>query len=163
MAKGHGIVIKETENYGEFWEHILIPNLMERHGKNPVHSAEEIYTLHQMFPDNIRQFSAYHHGRIVGGTTIFETPTVAHSQYFCGSAEGRKNGSLDLLCETLIKEIYSSKAFFNFGISNEQNGRKINKGLLEWKEGFGARTCSHNFYRIETKNYLLLENCTDIR
>ena len=30
---------------------------------------------------------------IMAGTTMFEMPEVAHSQYFSGNAEGRRNGS----------------------------------------------------------------------
>ena len=48
--------------------------------------------------------------------------------------------------------------YFDFGISNENNGENINEGLSYWKESFGARTIIHNFYEIETKNYSLLEN-----
>ena len=30
----------------------------------------------------------------MAGTTIFETPTVAHAQYISASEEGRNNGAL---------------------------------------------------------------------
>jgi hypothetical protein len=49
------------------------------------------------------------------------------------------------------------KNYFDFGISNESQGTKINEGLLFWRESFGAKTVVQNFYEVETKNYSLLE------
>ena len=47
--------------------------------------------------------------------------------------------------------------FFDFGISNENQGRKLNQGLSYWKESFGAGTVVHDFYEVETINYRLLD------
>ena len=44
------------------------------------------------------------------------------------------------------------KKYFDFGISNEKQGKHINKGLNFWKEGFGARTITQDFYRINFEN-----------
>jgi hypothetical protein len=33
----------------------------------------------------------------------------------------------------------------------------INKGLLFWKESFGAKTVIQNFYEVETRNYSILD------
>ena len=41
---------------------------------------------------------------------------------------------------------------FDFGISNENNGKNINEGLNYWKEGFGARTITQDFYEIDLNN-----------
>lgn len=38
--------------------------------------------------------------------------------------------------------------YFDFGISNENNGRFLNRGLIAQKEGFGARTIVHDFYEL---------------
>jgi Acetyltransferase (GNAT) domain len=160
-ARQLGVKVKADDNFEEFWNKILIPNLYERHGIAPVHTLEEITALHEKFPDNIRQYNAYLNGKIMAGTTMFEMPEVAHSQYFSGNAEGRRNGSVDLLCGHLISNTYQKKTFFDFGISNENNGLTLNKGLLEWKEGFGARTYSQNFYEIKTQNYTSLEKCLE--
>lgn len=156
-GKKHELKIKEEKNFEAFWNEILIPNLLAKHGVCPVHSLEEITYLNQKFPNNIRQFNVYHKERIVAGTTIFESRFVAHSQYISGNDQSNELGSLDFLHEYLIKKIFKSKRYFDFGNSNESEGRKVNKGLQFWKEGFGARTVPHNFYAIATKNYELLE------
>ena len=46
----------------------------------------------------------------------------------------------------------------DFGNSNEENGEKLNKGLMYWKEGFGAKSVSQDFYKIETLNFINLDN-----
>jgi len=56
-----------------------------------------------------------------------------------------------------MDEYYKDKRFFDFGISNEFNGRAINHGLLHWKEGFGGRSYAHNFYEVCSDNYVKLE------
>jgi len=53
----------------------------------------------------------------------------------------------------LINEVFKGKKFFDFGISNENQGRQINKGLQYWKEGLGARTISQDFYEVKTENF----------
>jgi len=89
--------------------------------------------------------------------TIYETPTVAHAQYIASTERGRKLGALDLLVNWLINQHYHKKLFFDFGCSNEQEGRALNHGLLEWKEGFGARACALDFYEVPTANFSRLE------
>ena len=54
-------------------------------------------------------------------------------------------------------ELYKHKRFFDFGTSNENEGRALNHGLLDWKEGFGARCYTHDFYEIATGSYPKLE------
>lgn len=153
-----GLEFREEQDFTSFWNQILIPNLAQKHQAKPVHSLEEIMLLKSKFPNNIRQFNVYKEGKIIAGTTIFESDFVAHSQYI--SADDSKNitGSLDFLHNHLITSTFRNKKYFDFGISNENQGQNINKGLLFWKEGFGARTIVQNFYEIETKNYPLLDN-----
>ena len=53
--------------------------------------------------------------------------------------------------------MFAHKKFFDFGISNEAQGRKLNQGLSYWKESFGASTIVHDFYEVQTANSHLLE------
>ena len=150
-------VIKEADDFEDFWNEILIPNLAQKHQAKPVHSLEEITKLKALFPENIRQFNVYQNGIIVAGTTIFETSTVAHSQYISGKEDKNELGGIDYLFYQLISETFKNKSFFDFGISNENQGRKLNDGLSYWKESFGASTIVHDFYKVETSNYSLLD------
>ncbi|NRB61256.1 MAG: GNAT family N-acetyltransferase [Winogradskyella sp.] len=152
------LVVKEVEGFTEFWNTVLIPNLDIKHEVKPVHSLEEITLLKSRFPNQIRQFNVYHKEELVAGTTIFETNNVAHSQYISGNADKNTLGSLDFLHQYLLDEVFIGKPYFNFGISNTNEGQQINQGLKYWKEGFGARSMSQGFYTIKTENYALLND-----
>lgn len=156
-ALKQNLVVKEVEEFDAFWNNILIPNLNAKHEAQPVHSLEEIKYLKSKFPKKIRQFNVYKKNEIVAGTTIFETKLVAHSQYISGNAEKNSIGSLDFLHLHLIENVFKDKKYFDFGISNENQGRSINHGLQYWKEGFGARTITQDFYEIDLNNITKLD------
>lgn len=157
-GKKNGLVIKEENNFKLFWEEILIPNLSKKHDAKPVHSVDEIEKLHKTFPENIRHFNVYHNNKIVAGTTVFISKNVAHPQYVSGQENKNELGSLDYLYYHLITEVFTEKHFFDFGISNEEQGKKLNEGLVFWKESFGAKTITQDFYEVETSNFFKLEN-----
>jgi hypothetical protein len=144
----HGLKVKEVDDFKEFWNKILIPNLNTKHNAQPAHTLKEIELLKQRFPKQIRQFNVYKDETIVAGTTIFDTKHVAHSQYISGNEDKNELGSLDFLHLHLIKNVFQNKSCFDFGISNENQGKHINEGLNYWKEGFGARTITQDFYDI---------------
>ncbi|MEZ4802151.1 MAG: GNAT family N-acetyltransferase [Gelidibacter sp.] len=158
LKKGvkNGLIVKERESFDDFWKEILIPNLQLQHQTTPVHSLEDISFLKSKFPKQIRQFNVYKDSHIVAGVTIFETDTVAHAQYISANHERQELGSLDFVFDHLINEVFKHKTYFDFGISNENQGRNVNLGLLSWKESFGAKPIIHDFYSIETSNYQLL-------
>jgi hypothetical protein len=147
------LIIKEENNFESFWNEVLIPNLQIKHNAKPVHSIEEMNQLKAHFPKNIHQFNVYLKDKIVAGTTVFETETVAHCQYISKNENQDDLGSLDFLFQYLIEERFAKKRFFDFGISNENQGKNLNEGLSYWKESFGASTIIHDFYEVETANY----------
>ncbi len=152
-----GVRVEQDSDFLPFWERLLVPRLERRHGVKPVHTVGEISLLASRFPTHIKQFSAYCADEIVAATTIYETPTVAHAQYSGVSDVGQKIGAYDFLFAWLINECYKDKRYFSFGISNENEGRTLNHGLLDYKEGFGGRCYVHDFYEVATANYPKLE------
>lgn len=156
-ARRHGVRLVEETDFGSFWQQLLVPRLAGRYEVRPVHSLEEISLLASRHPTRIRQFSAYRGDHILAGTTIYETPSVAHAQYIAVSSEGQSVGALDLLFAWLIEERYADKLYFDFGTCNEDQGRSLNHGLLSWKEGFGARASSHDFHEILTDQFSQLD------
>lgn len=145
------------EGFSDFWNLILIPNLNEKHRVKPVHSLSEIELLKSRFPSQIRQFNVYKNDEIVGGTTIFESKKVAHSQYISANSFKNELGTLDFLHHYLITKVFNEKAYFDFGVSNENGGKNLNGGLSYWKESFGAHTVTQDFYEVEIGNYTKLE------
>jgi hypothetical protein len=152
-AKANHIEVKESNQLETFFNQILIPNLKERHEALPVHSVEEISDLKTKFPEHIRQFNAYYLNEIIAGVTVFETELVAHAQYISTLDSKKEFAGLDAIFDALIHTFFKNKRYLSFGISNENQGQQINQGLLKWKESFGARVISHDFYSINTENY----------
>ncbi|QIE59085.1 GNAT family N-acetyltransferase [Rasiella rasia] len=157
-AERQGLSILESEDFGLFWNEILVPNLAARHDAKPVHSLEEISLLASRFSKQIRQFNVMHDGLIVAGTTLFVTKNVVHVQYISANKDKQQLGSLDFLFHHLINEKFADKKYFDFGVSNENKGKNINGGLQYWKECFGARAISHEFYEVATANHMLLDS-----
>lgn len=135
---------------------------VKKHNSKPLLSLAEIKLLASKFPKNIKQYNIYLGEQIMAGCTMLLNKTVAHAQYISGTDEGRSNGCLDNLFNHLKKEDYNSYPYFDFGNSNEEAGTKINFGLMDWKEGFGGRAVSHDFYKVETGNYYLLEKIINV-
>jgi hypothetical protein len=153
----NNLVIKEELDFKLFWEEVLEPNLDKKYQAKPVHSIAEIEMLQRKFPNNIRHFNVYQDDKIVAGTTIFVSENVAHPQYVSGMGNKNELGSLDFLYHHLITSVFMGKRFFDFGISNEDQGKKLNEGLVFWKESFGASIIVHDFYEVKTSNYGLLD------
>jgi hypothetical protein len=147
-AAASQVEVRQTDAFPEFWV-LLEENLQRTHGVKPVHSLAEITHLHGLFPDNIKLFAAFAGGAIVAGTVVFENRTAAHAQYISASEAGKKLGGLDALFDRLIAEHYADKRYFDFGISTEDGGRLLNQGLIDQKEGFGARAVVHDSYELD--------------
>lgn len=146
-AKNSGLQVILQEDISQFWS-ILTHVLQVHHGVSPVHSYEEISSLAKMFPDNIVFYSVVYGTDILCGSVVFITSTAVHTQYMFNTERGRELGALDFLIDDLIKTKFYGKKYFDFGISNEDQGRFLNEGLVSQKEGFGARAICHDFYEI---------------
>lgn len=156
-GKKCGLHIVEEVNFPLFWNEILLPNLEHKHHAKPVHTVEEITKLQKIFPDNIRHFNVYHNDKIVAGTTMFLTKNVAKPQYISGNEDRNQLGSIDFLYDFLLTK-FKDKLYFDFGPSHENHSKNIKKGILFWKESFGAKTVTQSFYSVKTENYSRLEN-----
>lgn len=152
-----GLELKVDANFKDFWNDVLIPNLNKKHGIEPVHSLEEIELLASRFPNNIKQVNIYKDGKVVAGTTVFLTKTTVHPQYVSGNVDKNTYGSLDLVYDYIINKMCDDKRYFDFNISSEDNGEKINEGLIFWKESCGARSHTANTYLVKTFSYKKLE------
>lgn len=147
-ARAAGLHCGPSSDYEQFWQ-LLEQNLWAVHKLKPVHTAAEIQHLQRSFPENIKLFCSFLGNEIVAGTVIYESDNVAHSQYSAISELGRTMGALDLLFFDLITRVYKDKRYFDFGVSTEDEGRYLNSGLADFKEGFGGRTVTHDFYELD--------------
>jgi len=144
-AKNENFVIEESNDFASFWS-LLEEILKQQHDSKPVHSLEEIEHLHSIFPNNIKLYLVKKDEKLLAGGISFDNPELSHLQYVSNSNEGRKIGALDHLIDHLIQNVYKDKKYFDFGTSNEENGRVLNKGLIDQKERFGARAVAVDKY-----------------
>lgn len=149
--------VKQITDYRKYWD-ILERNLNEKYATSPVHTVAEISMLAENFPNNIKLFGCYHKDELLAGIVVYETDLVAHFQYISANSQGKESGALDWLFKTLIQDIYKAKKYIDFGISNENDGRYLNQGLIDYKEGFGGRSFIHDHYQLNTAKGLAILN-----
>lgn len=144
-ALNNNIAIRKSDDLAAFWE-ILDANLRCRYGVAPVHSLKEMELLHSRFPKNIELYLAYRNDVVLGGTLLYLTRQVVHTQYISANVEGKEFGVLDLLFDYLINQEYTDYPYFDFGQSTEAMGHRLNESLIFQKEGFGGRGVCYDVY-----------------
>jgi hypothetical protein len=146
-ARREGVSVESSHDFLTFME-LEEQVLQSRHGVRPVHTGAEMQMLAERFPKSILLHVATRGGRILAGVIIYRTARVAHAQYIASGDEGRETGALDYLLDTLLNHVYRDLRFFDFGISTEDGGRRLNEGLLAHKESFGARSTVYDWYEL---------------
>jgi len=146
-AEKNRILITIDENVEAFYRMLCIN--LKKYTKKPVHSLDELQLLKQRFPKNISIFCAKNQDELLAGTVIYDLDHAVHCQYISSSDLGRNVGALDYLFSYLIREYFSDRRYFSFGISTENDGKYLNDGLIFQKEGFGARAMVHDFYQLD--------------
>lgn len=150
-AKKEDLDVSESMDYKSFWK-LLIEVLESNHKAKPVHTLSQIKKLANLFPKNIKLYLAHKNKNLLAGAVIYENYNIVHTQYLATSTEGKDAGALDFLIGKLISEVYQDRKYFDFGISNENEGKILNAGLIAQKEGFGASSVSQDQYEIEIRH-----------
>jgi len=152
-ARRSGVQIAFGQRYFEpFWA-VLQENLTTKHGVSPVHTLEEIKRLQSMFPEQIECVVGKLKDEIVAGAILFRTPRVIHAQYIGSTALSREVAAVTAVLEQAIgKSKEWGARYFDFGISTEDEGRRLNAGLHRFKVSFGAGAVVHEFYELDLKN-----------
>lgn len=146
-AKKSNIVVKESDCFNEFM--LIETETLKKHGVKPVHTPDEIKLLAEKFPNNIKLYAAYSSEKMIAGVLTFETPVLIHAQYIGSTDEGRDSGAAEFIIDYLLKSKMDGRKYFDFGISTEKQGTYLNEGLCAFKESFGARGVTYDFYRID--------------
>ena len=146
-AARNGILVSESQDLAAFWN-ILNNNLTAKYDASPVHSLAELQLLMGRFAKEIKLYMATTtNGEPLGGTLIYETPNVVHTQYISASSDGKAMGALDLLFDYIINKVYKRRnGYFDFGKSTEASGTVLNQQLIHQKEGFGGRGVCYDTY-----------------
>ena len=138
--------VKRSHDFGNFMI-LKEEQLLKKYGLKPTHTADEMEYLASKFPENIKLFAAEQNGRMIGGVVIYENENVIHAQYQEATELGMDLHVPSLLFDKIINH-YSGKKYFDFGISTENNGFYLNKGLIGFKERFGARSTVYDSYEL---------------
>lgn len=155
-AQTAGYSVRRSSDPDLFWSEVLEPNLESRFGAKPVHSASEIKLLMDRFPEQIQLYELFT-DKVSAGIVVFLAGYVVHTQYISATDEAKKNGLMDALVHELVNETFANMRIVSFGTSNGIEPRTLNRGVFDWKEGFGARTHVQDFYEFPAANYLLLK------
>jgi hypothetical protein len=147
-AKKNNLSARLSEDFESYWE-LLTAVLAQSYSTHPVHSLSEIQLLHSRFPNHIKLYCCYEGAVRVAGVVIYQSDRVARAQYIAASERGREVGGLDFLFHYLLGEVYQQKPYFDFGTSDEHDGMYLNRGLIDQKEGFGARAVVHDHYELQ--------------
>ena len=142
----NGIEIKLSNDFAAFWR-VLDDNLMNKYGAKPVHSLQEIELLHQRLPHHILLYVACKDNMVLGGTVLYLTPNVVHTQYISASPEGKQLRVIDGLFHFLLHQSWDKRQYFDFGTSTLQDGHLLNASLIHQKEGFGGRAICYDTYQ----------------
>jgi hypothetical protein len=140
--------VKKSVDYAAFMD-LVKTNLKERHNAEPTHTGEEIELLAGRFPRNISLYGAYRGSQMCAGVLVYENATVAHAQYIGGDDDAKREGALDCVFEELLERQYAHIRYFDWGISTEQAGRRLNSGLVQNKESYGARGVAYDLYQLD--------------
>jgi hypothetical protein len=147
-AKRNALMVRESHDVESFWS-ILTQNLQMKYGAVPVHTASEMRLLKDRFPQQIRLFMTYQSELPLGGTVLYLTPQVVHTQYISASPEGKQQGALDLLFDHLLNEVDFGRPYFDFGTSARENSNEVNLSLIFQKQGFGGRSVCYDWYEYD--------------
>jgi hypothetical protein len=149
-ARKSGVHVTFGARYLEpFWV-VLEDNLRIKHNTRPVHTLEEIEILQSRFPEQIQCIVGTINNRVVAGVVLFHSPRVAHVQYSASTAAGNSTGAPTMVIDyAMDKSTDLGARYFDFGVSNEQEGKILNEGLHRFKTSFGAGGIVHEFYEVE--------------
>lgn len=129
----------------------VIEGVLDRkHDAKPVHSLAELSALQALFPVEIQVRCALIGGTVQAGTVLFSSPACWHVQYVGASEAAYDASALDAVFESAIEEARAAGArYFDFGTSNEDQGRVLNHSLYRYKAEFGGGGVAYESYDLD--------------
>lgn len=148
-ALKNNLIFKELDSKESIYLfYQVLQHNLQKYKKKAVHTLEELYDLKfNRFPDRVKFFGVYKEGLLVAGSMIFVFDEVYHSQYLAALQEQLIYYPMDFLMYNLIQEArLKDMKYFSMGISTENQGKYLNRGLSRFKEGFGTEYCINYSY-----------------
>jgi hypothetical protein len=147
-AREHGLQVKLSDDLETFFA-IMNSVLDDKYDTQATHTHEEMALLASRFPNNIKLYGCFKDSEMLSGVIVYETLTAVHTQYIGATQTGKELGATDLVLDELINNTYTTKNYFDFGISTEDQGRVLNENLIDQKEGTGARATIYQTFELD--------------
>lgn len=130
----------------------LLSMTLEKYGKKPVHIADELFEFQQKrLHEECELFGIFNvNGDMLAGAMMFYFKNgVAHTQYLCADSAYNTLSPMTFAYYSMIIEMMR-KGYdkLSWGITTEDNGYYLNKGLTNSKESFGSRYTINRTYKI---------------
>ncbi len=130
----------------DYWK-IVEENLKVKHNAKPVHSYKEMASLIKNFPTNIKVATISNGNMLLGGVVLFIINNVLHFQYINSTLEKKARSSIDYLVNEIIKDNLDKYKYISLGSAENRDG-SLNKGLVYWKESFGASVFNQYYFKF---------------
>ena len=132
----------ETDSeIGRFYE-LLTINL-SKYGLKPIHTMEEIVRFkNELLVNETEFYGVFHEDEIMAAGMIFyfEGCNVAHAQNLSADYRFTEYSPITYLYYRVIEEQRRlGRRALSWGISTENNGKKLNFGLIRNKESYGSK------------------------
>lgn len=133
------VFLSESGIREEYWAN-LNQNLQSKYGTSSTHTYGEISYLQELYSDRIQTFSTRRSSGEYGAfALVYRFKNVFHTQYldmnYAYSSEYPHLYLIHNLIRLAHEEGYS---VFSFGGSTEERGAYLNKGLYDYKDGYGG-------------------------
>ena len=132
-----GVKVRESNDYEAFYA-ILKNNLKIRHGVNPTHTLNELITLKQLYPEQIRLYGAYVEETMIAGIVMFDCNALVTLAFYISHNEAYQEyrGVNVLFKEVIEDSIKRGFHYLDYGIFTVN--MEPNYGLARFKESFGS-------------------------
>ena len=135
--------------------HTIIKDNLKKYSVKPVHTAEELIKLKNIYiPNNIDFFVSHIEDNFNAAIVVFYFPKTKtiHTQYLCSKEEFAKLSPMSFMYYSMILEAKKiNYKRISWGVSTENFGHTLNQGLLKNKESYGSTySINKTFYKMLT-------------
>ena len=132
--------------------HTIIKDNLKKYSVKPVHTAEELIKLKNIYiPNNIDFFVSHIEDNFNAAIVVFYFPKTKtiHTQYLCSKEEFSKLSPMSFMYYSMILEAKKMNyKKVSWGVSTENFGHVLNQGLLKNKESYGSTySVNKTFYK----------------
>ncbi len=140
-------IVFDDIDYKEY--HKILTKNLTKYNTNPTHSLEEMKTLKKLLPNNYFLVTIYKDNQMIAGIwLVLATNKTAHTFYIAQNYYFSEFQPLSCIVKKIIEYLKKKNyKYLNFGISTENGGKYLNKGLFEFKESFGGFGVSRFYFR----------------